>query len=258
MQLTNVFDRMVIDKQQGIEFVLCVVTITKGSVPRAPGAKMLVYRNGHIFGTIGGGRIEKKVIEDALAIMDTNRPVMIHYDLLKQLGMSCGGSLDIYMEPVMKKRKLYILGAGHTGVALARLASGFDFDITIVDDRPEYIDSFSGEGIKKISGPFPQVLDQFLFDASTYITIMTYTHSIDRELLDYCIHKPHAYLGMMGSQRKVELTRKMFVEEGKATAEQLQEVDMPMGIEIGADGPDEIAVSIMARLIAVKNKINSI
>jgi xanthine dehydrogenase accessory factor len=254
----NVFDRMVLDKQRGVEFVLCVVTHTKGSVPRGPGAKMLVYRSGGIFGTIGGGRVEKRVIEDALTVMEANRPVMVHYDLLKQLGMSCGGSLDIYMEPVMKKRKLYILGAGHTGVALSHLAARFDFDITIVDDRREYIESFTQDGVRKVHGQLPEVLDSLEFDANTFITIMTYTHSIDRELLAYCLRRPHAYLGMMGSRRKVELTRKMFIEEGIATAEQLDQVDMPMGIEIAADGPDEIAVSIIARLILVKNQSPSI
>ncbi len=249
---------MVADKQQGLEFVLCIVTQTRGSVPRAPGAKMLVYRDGSIFGTIGGGRIEKKVIEDALLAMQNNTPATLHYDLLKHLGMSCGGSLDIYLEPIMKKRKLYIFGAGHTGIALARLAGGFDFDITVIDDRKEYIDAFQQPGVAKIGGDFQDILPGLVFDEHTFVTIMTYTHSIDRELLAWCIRQPRAYLGMMGSRRKVEMTRKMFVEEGKATESELQTVDMPMGIEIGADGPDEIAVSIIARLISVKNKSHHI
>jgi xanthine dehydrogenase accessory factor len=216
---------------------------------------MLVYPDGRIFGTIGGGRVEKKVIENALTVLNKKKPVLIHYDLLKDLGMSCGGSLDMYIEPVMRKNKLYIFGAGHTGLALAKRAGDFDFDITVIDDRKDYIDQLQVTGMKKVFGDFNQILQGLFFDDTTYICIMTYGHSVDREILSYCIKKPHAYLGMMGSRRKVEMTKKIFLEEGLSTREELEKVDMPMGIEIGADGPDEISISIIARLLAVKNKI---
>ena len=216
---------------------------------------MLVYPDGKIFGTIGGGRIEKKVIEDALSVLKSQVSVLRHYDLLKDLQMSCGGSMDVYIEPVMSKNKLIIFGAGHTGTALAKRAQEFDFDITMIDDRKDYLDAVDIIGISKIFGAYSQVMPELLFDANTYITVMTYSHQCDREILSYCIRKPSAYLGMMGSHRKVELTKKAFSEEGLATSEEIERVDMPMGIEIGADGPDEIAISIIAKLISVKNKI---
>src|SRR6202008_2125658 len=106
----------------------------------------------------------------------------------------------------------------------------------------------------KIIGKSSDVLPSLLFDENTYITIMTYSHPLDREILSFCIDKPHAYMGMIGSRRKVETTKPLFEEEGIGTIEALAEVDMPMGVDIGADGPAEIAVSIMAKLLSVKNK----
>ncbi len=252
--MNDVFQKITDERSLNRPFALCIAVSTKGSVPRGPGAKMLVYTDGKIYGTIGGGRIEKRVIQDALTSLKTNEPALLHYDLLKQLEMSCGGSMDVYIEPVMSKNKLYIFGAGHTGSALAKKAAEFDFDITIIDDRKDYLDEFSQPGIHKLSGQYSDVINGLTFDSHTYITVMTYSHTCDREILSLCIHKPSAYLGMMGSHRKVELTKKMFLDDGLATPEELDKVDMPMGIEIGADGPDEIAISIIAKLIAVKNK----
>jgi len=252
--VNDLFNRIAADRASDAEFALCIVTGTKGSTPRATGAKMLVYPDGKIFGTIGGGRVEKKVIEDALDTLKQKEPAVFHYDLVKDLRMCCGGSMDVYIEPVMRKNKLYIFGAGHTGKALASLVAGFNFEITVIDDRADYLDEINIEGVRKIIGKCSEVLPSLLFDESTYITIMTYSHPLDREILSFCIDKPHAYIGMIGSRRKVETTKRLFEEEGIGTIEALAEVDMPMGMDIGADGPAEIAVSIMAKLLSVKNK----
>ena len=255
--MNDVFEKIVADRNNNCEFAICIITNTKGSVPRAKGAKMLVYPGGKIFGTIGGGKIEKKVIEDALGTLKEKEAAIFHYDLLKQLNMSCGGSMDVYIEPVMKKNKLYIFGAGHTGAALAKRALEFDFEITLIDDRKDYLDEIKLTGIKKINGEYEQLLPGLSFDDSTYITIMTYGHPFDREILSFCLRKPHAYIGMMGSLRKVELTKKMFIEAGIGTQDELSRIDMPMGIDIGADGPEEISISILAKLLSVKNKIEA-
>ncbi|MEI8280134.1 MAG: XdhC/CoxI family protein, partial [Bacteroidota bacterium] len=234
---------------------LCIVTDSTGSTPRQKGAKMIVYPNGNIYGTIGGGNVEKKVIADAVQTLGSKKPITIKYDLVKDLNMCCGGSMHIYIEPIMNKRKLYIFGAGHTGYALAKLALNFDFDIIVIDDRKEYIDELEIVGINKILGDFNEVLPTLSFDENSFITILTYSHTIDRKILAYCFKHPHAYLGMIGSLRKVEMTNKLFIETGIGSEEELETVDMPMGLNIGAEGPDEIAISIMAKLIAIKNKV---
>ncbi len=254
--MNNVYEKLVEEKACKREFALCIVTNTKGSTPRQKSAKMLVYPGGEIYGTIGGGKIEKKIIAEALECLKTRKALVVKYDLVKDLNMSCGGSMEIYIEPVMNKNKLYIFGAGHTGMALARLALHFDYEITIIDDRREYIDEINLPGISKINSSFPEILPTLHFDKDTYITILTYSHPIDREILAYCIKQPFAYLGMIGSLRKVEMTKKTFMETGISTITELEKVDMPLGIDIGAEGPDEIAISIMAKLLAVKNKVN--
>jgi len=236
------------------DFALCTVVRVKGSAPRKTGAKMVVFSDGIIDGTIGGGDVEKNVIENALSAIRTGKPELFRHDLLHQHSMCCGGTMEIFIEPVMKRNLLYIFGAGHTGIALARLAAGLDFDIVIIDDRREYIDACEIPGVNKMNLSYKVALPVIPFNDRTYICIMTYSHQADREILAYCVKKPHAYLGMIGSRRKTELTRKIFMEAGIPAGE-IGDVDMPMGIDIGAEGPEEIAISVIGKIIEVKNKM---
>jgi xanthine dehydrogenase accessory factor len=168
--------------------------------------------------------------------------------------MCCGGTVEIYIEPIMKKNRLYIFGAGHTGQALAKQAVNFDFEVVLIDDRKEYLDQCSIEDVSKMHLDFRQALAVLPFNLNTYICIMTYNHAIDRDILSFCVRKEFAYLGMIGSKRKIALTKKMFLEAGHVNEEEINKVDMPMGIDILAESPEEIAVSIMAKLIMVRNK----
>lgn len=231
----------------------CVIVRTKGSTPRKVGSKMIVYEDGEIEGSIGGGNLEKEVIENAIYQIKKQEPNLYKHDLLHQHNMCCGGIVEIYIEPIKKMNRLYIFGAGHTGSALANFASRLNFDIFIIDDREQYLNDISNEEINKLNLNHKNVLPSLPFDQNTYIVIMTYDHSHDRDILAYCLKKPHAYLGMIGSKRKISLTKKMFVEGNIATKEELDQVDMPMGINIKAEGPDEIAISLLAKLISIKN-----
>ncbi len=239
-------------KNQSI--ALCTVVHTKGSTPRKTGAKMVVDTNGHITGTIGGGDLEKAVIENALKQLTEGKHKLFRHDLVHHHGMCCGGTVDVFIEIIMKKNRLYIFGAGHTGQALAKYAIDFSFEVYLIDERKEYLRNCKMEEVNKLNLPHQQALQALPFDDSSYICIMTHSHPFDRDILAYCLNKPHAYLGMIGSRRKVEMTRKMFVDAGVANLEKINSVDMPMGINIGAEGPEEIALSIIAKLIAVKNK----
>lgn len=214
---------------------------------------MIVYLDGRISGTIGGGNLEKKVIENAIEQINENVPKIFKHDLLHQHNMCCGGTVDIYIEPINPMKRLYIFGAGHTGNALANLASKLDFEIYVIDDRKEYLDEIEIAAINKLAVEFKQALPYLPFDENTFVVIMTYEHSHDRDILSYCITKPHAYIGMIGSERKITLTKKMFIEAGIATKEELEKIDMPIGKKIKAEEPYEIAVSILAKLIEVKN-----
>lgn len=253
--MSDIYDKIVEARKKNTNIALCTIVNTKGSTPRKIGAKMLVYENGTIFGTIGGGELEKCVIRDAVEQIQTRKSKIFRHDLLHHHGMCCGGTVDIYIEPIMVKNKLYIFGAGHTGQSLVKLASGFDFEIVLIDDRKEFISECKLPHVNKMNLDFEKVLKLLPFDSHTYICIMTYSHPTDREILSFCIQKPFAYLGMIGSTRKVEMTKKLFTEGLNITPDQLEKVDMPMGIDIGAEGPNEIALSILTKLIAVKNKI---
>ena len=252
--MENYYDQIQKLKEEGKNAALCVVTSTKGSTPRKTGAKMIVLENGSIYGTIGGGNLEKEVIKNAMGQLKLGQPKSFKHDLLQQHNMCCGGMMEIYIEPILTTSRLYIFGAGHTGEALAKLMADHEFDIYLIDDRPEFIDSITIDGVNKMKVPFDEVLSSLPFDNKTYIVIMTYSHPVDRNILSFCIKQPNAYLGMIGSKRKVEVTKKMFVQGKIGTPKELSKVDMPMGIDINANSPAEIALSIGARLIEVKNR----
>jgi xanthine dehydrogenase accessory factor len=233
--------------------VLCLVVQTSGSTPRKIGSKMLVYEDGSISGSIGGGNIEKKVIEQAIVQLQEGKPATFKYNLVKDLEMCCGGRMAIYFEPIMKKNKLYIFGAGHTGEALAKYAVNFKFDISLFDDRKEYLEKIKLDDVEKVECNFSKPLKGIECDAQTYVVIMTYNHQVDREVLSYFAGKELAYLGMIGSMRKIEVTKKMLRDEQKVTVQQINKIDMPIGIDIKVEEPEEIAISVLAKLIDVKN-----
>jgi len=252
--LMNIYNEIEQLRTSGIDAALCTIIHTKGSTPRKVGAKMLVLIDGSIKGTIGGGNLEKEVIKNALIQLKKNEPKLFKHDLLHQHNMCCGGTVEIFIEPLEKMKRLYIFGAGHTGQALAKFALAMDFEIFVIDDRKEYIDQLKEfSAINKLHVDYKKALPTLPFDENTFVVILTYEHEIDRDILSYCIKKPHAYLGMIGSQRKIEMTKKMFLDAGIATKKQLEKVNMPIGKNILAETPDEIAVSILAELIEVKN-----
>lgn len=241
-------------KEDDFPAALCIIISVKGSVPRKKGVKMLVKKQGDILGTIGGGNLEKQVIKDALSVIEKNEPQVFKHQLLHHLDMCCGGTVQIYIEPLVKKRKLYIFGAGHTGKALSEIASGLDFDVFVIDDRKSYLNKINLPNEHKICLPFNQALKILPFDYQTYITILTYSHPYDRNILFHCIKQPFKYLGMIGSQRKVAFTKKLLLESEHVEHEIINKVDMPIGIDIGAESPYEIALSIVSKIIVVKNK----
>ncbi|MCX6189008.1 MAG: XdhC family protein [Bacteroidetes bacterium] len=251
--MIDIFKIVEQEKAKGNHTALCIIVSTKGSTPLKAGAKMLVLANGSIVGTIGGGSLEKKVIEDALEVIETSTAKLFQHHLLQEHGMCCGGTVNVYIESIMPPEKLYIYGAGHVGRALSNFATSLAFDVYVVDDRPVEMDRINNPAVNKIMSGYAESIHNIVFDAHTYIAIMTYDHKIDREILASCIKKEIAYLGMIGSRRKVEVTRKMFLSTQICSEEDLAKVDMPMGFDIKGDSPEEIAISILAKIIEVKN-----
>lgn len=233
---------------------LCVITETQGSTPLKAGAKMIVWEDQKIAGTIGGGSLEFRVIENALTVIRNQKASSIKHHLVKDHHMCCGGSVTIYIEPILKLKNLYVFGAGHIAKEIIRYMHPLDFKVHVVDERNNIADNFVDQDTHFVHMNHNSFLPQLDFNPDTYIVICTHLHEYDREILAYCIHKPFAYLGMIGSRRKVAITRARFFNNGIATESDFQKVDMPMGFDIGAISPAEIAISIVAKIVEVKNR----
>ena len=233
---------------------LCTIVSAQGSAPLPVGSKMIVLEGGEIFGTIGGGELEHGIIGDALEVIAESKAALSHHDLKKHHQMCCGGQVDIFIEPVMKNKKLFVFGAGHVGKAVVKHAVDLDMDIFVFDDRKEIFKDWDTESFNTRIAAYKEILPDLLFDGATFIVIATYDHDTDREILAYCLKKPHVYLGMIGSKNKVATTRRNFLQSGNFSEDELNAVDMPIGININAITADEIAISIVARMIKEKNK----
>lgn len=237
--------------------VLCIVLSTSGSTPRKAGSKMLVFPDRTIKGTIGGGSIERQAIEEAVKILNSGRGVTTHrFNLLDDLEMQCGGSMEVYFEPLRVFPQLYIFGGGHVGKALAGYAAGLGFRPCVIDPRQDIFSNWSIPGCETRNGDYFSIADTLVFDSGTYIVIVTPQHESDEQLLYYCAKKEFAYLGMIGSRRKVAEISKRAVETGQIPHELLSKIDMPVGIPFAAETPAEIAISIVAKMIDVKNTRN--
>ncbi len=253
--MKNIYQKILDIQKKGEKAAICTVVSTKGSTPLKAGAKMIVWKDGRIFGTVGGGNLENKVILNAGKILNANTSQLFNHDLQTQHGMCCGGKLAIYIEPIMQNKRLYVFGAGHIGKAIVKYARDLDFEIFVIDDRKEIFDDWDTGGYNKMIVNFTEILPELPFNDFTFIVIATYEHSIDREILAYCIRQPHAYLGMIGSKRKINVTVKMMTSSGIASKKQLEKVRMPIGMAINAEDHHEIAISIVAELIKIKNSI---
>lgn len=169
--------------------------------------------------------------------------------------MCCGGVLQVYIEPVGKRFSLYIFGAGHIGACLAIEASKLGFTVTLIDERPEMFKGVSIEGINQINKNHREAFDELVFNNQTFVASISHLHEYDREIVAHCARQPHAYLGMIGSQRKIAKARQVFLDLKLLTNEEMEAIDWPMGIPIECQSPEEIVISILAKLIDVRGKM---
>ncbi|MCK6640267.1 MAG: XdhC family protein [Bacteroidia bacterium] len=256
--MKNIFDEMHEVLKRGEHCALCTIVATKGSTPLKAGAKMVVTSSGKIFGTIGGGDLEKTVIENALNVINIGQSEMYSHNLLQQHGMCCGGSVSIFIDFISAPDRLYIFGSGHVGRALGEVMNRLSFEVYVIDDRKEELDKMRSSEIHKLPFHHSEILPRLPFGKNVYVAVMTRDHTMDREILASCIQRKYGYLGMIGSMRKVEVTRKMFISGCICTAEEFAAVDTPMGFNINAQSPEEIAISIAAKIIQVKNTAFSV
>jgi xanthine dehydrogenase accessory factor len=243
--------------ERGEPVALVTIVATHGSTPQRVGAKMLVYADGRIVGTIGGGCYENDAFWKAREAIANRRPQLLHYELAddfaQETGLICGGQMDVYIEPIEPSPELYIIGAGHVGFHLARLAHEVGFRVTVVDDREKFANAErfpTAEDV--VVDDIPVWAGRAHLPPHAYAVIVTRGHTNALEALRALAPHDLRYLGLIGSRAKVA---RIFdaLKTDRMPDEQLQRVHAPIGLDIGAVTPQEIAVSILAELIAVKH-----
>jgi xanthine dehydrogenase accessory factor len=239
----------------GGEAVLATVISTKSHTPRDVGAKMLIRSDGTFIGTIGGGELELKLLDEAAKIIRERKPKILHFDLRgkkkdNDLDMICGGIMDVFVEPIFSKPMLYIFGAGHVSVQISKIAKMVNFRVVVIDNRKDYVDpeKFSGIADNVIVSEYAEAVRRLKIDEFTYIVIVTTEHKNDQEVLELVLKSSAKYIGMMGSPKKRDTIFSNLAARG-FSKELFLKVHSPVGIEIGAETPEEIAVSITAELI---------
>jgi xanthine dehydrogenase accessory factor len=242
---------------KGEEVALVTIVSSNGSTPQRVGAKMLVFADGRTVGTIGGGCYEHDALGKAREALRTRKAITAKYDLnddfAEENGLVCGGQMEVFIEPLEAPPALFIFGAGHVGYYLARVASDAGFEVHVVDDRAAFANRerfpFAASVIVE---DIPTWLEQTTFSPSAYAVIVTRGHRHDLDALQALASRDLRYLGLIGSRAKVARLYDQLLIDGRVTLEQLSHVHAPIGLDIGAVTPQEIAVSIAAELVAIR------
>ncbi len=255
----DIYEEIVKLRREGRRGAVATIVNVRGSVPSFETAKMLVRDDGSILGTIGGGCVEAEVWQAAREVMESEKPRSLTFNLNQNpkhdTGLICGGTLDIFIEPVLPAASLYIFGAGHVSVSLYRIAKGAGFDITVVDDRETYANRERFPLAAEIlAEDFDQAMRRLSPSESSYIVIVTRGHRDDMRVLRWAVQTRAKYVGMIGSKRKTIGIFHELTKEG-LPAEMFERVHAPIGLDIGAVTPEEIAVAITAELIAVRRNV---
>ncbi len=259
--MTDIFQELALIRRKNLSAVLVTVVAVKGSAPREPGAKMLVKADGSISGTIGGAIMERKAIEEALKAIEDGKPRKVTYLLHEEedsgakieTGMICGGEMELFIEPLIPAATLYLFGAGHVGRPTAHIASLCGFRVKVFDSRPEMAskERFPEAG-EIIVRDLNQASEELEAAVDSYAVVVTHSHDSDYAVLRKILSKSFKYIGVISSRRKWKIMRKKLADEG-FSQEQLDSVHSPIGLDIGSQTPEEIAVSIVAELIKEKN-----
>jgi xanthine dehydrogenase accessory factor len=234
---------------------LCMIIRSHGSTPRHVTSKMLVYPDGHILGTVGGGEVENRVIMEALGAMQDKKPRLLAYNMIDpergDPGI-CGGQLEIYVEPIIPKPILVVVGVGHVGKAVAHLAKWLGFLVVVCDDRPDFCTPASvPEADEYYPIPLDELSKRLEINPWTYIVLTTRGMDVDVRGLPSILDTQAGYIGVIGSKRRWATTTEKLLEAG-VSADKLKQIHSPIGLDIHAETPEEIAVSIMAEIIKLR------
>jgi xanthine dehydrogenase accessory factor len=244
-------------RSEGGSAALATVVQVRGSAPREVGSKILIKDDGSLVGSIGGGTLEATICQEAMSLLRQEKAKMIHFDLTgEEEGdqMLCGGEMDIFIEPILPTPTLYIFGAGHISLAISKMAKMVGFRVVVIDDRAEFANPERfPEADRILAEDFSASLPSLRINDSSYIAIVTRGHQFDEEVLEWAVKTEARYIGMIGSKKKNQVVFAHLQSKG-ISREKLERVHAPIGLDIGAETPEEIAVSIVAELIRIRRR----
>lgn len=258
--MSELIERIAELKKQGTAFCIATVVESQGATPRKAGARGLIFYDGTLEGTVGGGNIELEAIQFAQHVMKTKQPLLKKFELenLEAGGMTCGGTMTIFFEPVLPNRTLTIFGGGHVGRAVARVASEAGWRIRVIDEREGVLDpQFFPRQAELIREKYSSYIRDQNFGSDDWLVIVTPKHGNDEEVLEAVISSPAAYIGMMGSPKKVKEVMDNLKRKGIPEGI-LSKTYAPIGLNIGTETPGEIAVSIVAEMLATLHQVQEI
>jgi len=251
----DLFEEIVKMRRAGRRGALATIVHTNGSIPSYESSRMLVREDGSIAGTIGGGCVEAEVWAAAKEVMQKEAPQKMVFHLNNEAsydnGLICGGTLEVFVEPILPQPVVYLFGGGHVSMAVARAANAAGFGIGVVDDREAFANKERFPMAVEIYTSYEEAFEKVRPNASSYLVILTRGHKEDMRVLAWAVRTEARYVGMIGSKRKVLSVYRALENEGYKPDE-FDRVYAPMGLEIGALSPEEIAVSITAELVAVR------
>jgi len=251
----DLFEEIVKMRRAGRRAALATIVHTNGSIPSYESSRMLVREDGSIAGTIGGGCVEAEVWAAAKEVMQKEAPRKMVFNLNNEAkydnGLICGGTLEVFVEPILPQPMLYVFGGGHVSMAVAKAAAAAGFGIGVVDDRETFANQERFPMAQEIYTRYEDAFEKIHPNAASYLVIVTRGHKEDMRVLAWAVRTEARYVGMIGSKRKVLSVYKALENEGYKP-EEFERVYAPMGLEIGALSPEEIAVSIAAELVAVR------
>ncbi len=255
--MTSIFQALVELEKNNQPAALCTVTKSEGSTPRHVGSKMLVYSDGKFIGTVGGGDLEHRVLDEAWMAISDGKPRYLHYNMADPSRGDpgvCGGQVEVFVEPILPAPTLVVIGAGHVGKAVVHLAKWLGFRVAVSDDRVEFCNPDVTPGADEY---YPvemgKLAEQLKITKRTYLVVTSRGSSLDALGLPSLLESEAAYIGVIGSKRRWATTVKALKEKG-VSEDLISKVHSPMGLELQAETPEEIAVSIMAEVLLIRDR----
>ena len=243
-------------QERGLAGALCTIIDTKGSTPRHEGSKLLVFEDGSFIGTVGGGEVENRVIAEAKDAIRDGKTRLLKYNMVDPAQGDpgvCGGTLEVFVEPFLPQPTLVVIGGGHVGRAVAHLAKFTGFRVIVSDDREEFCTPEANpDGDEFYPVKMSELPERLPITSHTYLVLTTRGSNVDIEGIEPLLRSNAAYIGVIGSKRRWLVTRKALLDRG-VDEQLLNKVHSPMGLELNAETPEEIALSILAEIIMLRN-----